>query len=208
MYCSECGQRAHGKFCSHCGASLSAEQRELPLTELVPDWDREVQYEAILRFPGVREKIERHARQAPKRLSGEKFLQIADKVLPTPVPLEGLAAVVQPLYARLGIKTGKERIEAVSAPVGKAIVQTLCSLARNGQTVRSVTQANDGCLFEAVLPSDMFAMEGSLVVSVRRIGLQQAEVRGVTSIAGQLFDWGKSGRCLDQLFRDLEREAA
>lgn len=210
MYCSECGQPARGKFCSHCGAPLIPSQPAEALTPnaIVPDWDREVHYDVILNYPGVRETIERHAREAPQRLSGEKFLQLAEKVMPTGVPLESLAAVVQPLYARLGIKTGKERVQELSAPVGKAIVRTLCSLASHGQIVRSVTQANDGCLFEAELPSDIFAMEGKFLVSVRRTGFELAEVRGITCIEGQLYDWGKSKRCLEQLFRDLGREAA
>jgi hypothetical protein len=209
MFCSECGKAAHGKFCSHCGAPLAITESATDVVpvDVVPEWDREVQYETILKFPGVRDTIERHARQAPKRMTGEQFLALADKLVPLGVPLEGLAAVVQPLYARLGIKTGKERARYVPAPVGRVIVRALCSLARNGQTLRGVTQAPDGCLFEAALPSDLFSLQGDLLVSVRRNG-SQAEVSGVTRIAGQFFDWGKSNRCLDQLFTDLTREAA
>jgi hypothetical protein len=73
--------------------------------------------------------------------------------------------------------------------------------------LRSVTQAEDGCLLEAVLPSDLFALEGDLLVSVRRSG-GLAEVRASARIGGQIFDWGKINRCLDQLFDDLARDAA
>ena len=209
MFCCECGKPGHGKFCSHCGTPLaaSASTVEVVPVEIVPEWDREVQYETILKFPGVRDTIERHARQAPKRMSGEQFLALADKLVPLGVSMEGLAGVVQPLYARLGIKTGKQRAEQVPAPVGRVMVRALCSLARHGQTLRGVTQAADGCLLEATLPSDVFSLAGELVVSVRRSG-SQAEVSGATRIPGQLFDWGKSNRCLDQLFADLTRDAA
>jgi hypothetical protein len=134
-------------------------------------------------------------------------LALADKLVPLGVSLEGLAGVAQPLYAKLGVKTGKQRAQHVPAPVGQVLVRALCSLARHGQTLRGVTQAADGCLLEATLPSDVFALEGDLMVSVRRAG-SQAEVSGATRIPGQLFDWGKSHRCLDELFSDLEREAA
>jgi hypothetical protein len=204
MFCSECGKPAQGTFCSHCGTPLAATELA---TEAVPEWDCEVQYETILKYPGVRDTIERHARQASKRLTGEQFLMLADKLVPLGVSLEGLASVVQPFYARLGIKTGKERVRQVAAPVGQVIVRTLCSLARHGQTLRGVTQALDGCLLEANLPSDLFSLEGTLLVSVRRSGTQ-AEVCGTTHIGGQLYDWGKSNRCLDTLFTDLSREAA
>jgi len=229
MFCSECGKPAHGKFCSHCGEPLCGEPlcgeplavsdgsheliaveetpAELVTVEFVPEWDREVQYETILKFPGVRDTIERHARQAPKRMTGEQFLALADKLVPLGVPLEGLVGVVQPLYARLGIKTGKQRAHNIPAPIGRVIVRALCSLARHGQTLRGVTQAADGCLLEASLPSDLFSLEGDLLVTVRRNG-SQAEVSGATRISGQFFDWGKSNRCLDQLFNDLAREAA
>jgi hypothetical protein len=209
MFCSECGKPAQSKFCSHCGAPLAATElvTEIVLTDIVPEWDREVQYETILKYPGVRDKIERHARQAPKRLTGEQFLMLADKLVPLGVPLEGLVSVVQPLYERLGIKTGKERAQQVAAPVGQVIVRALCSLARHGQTLRGVTQALDGCLLEASLPSDIFSLEGDLLVSVRRSG-PHAEVCGATHIGGQLYDWGKSNRCLDKLFTDLKSEAA
>jgi hypothetical protein len=209
MFCSECGKPAQGKFCSHCAAPLAVAElaTDVVPTEIVPEWDREVQYEMILKYPGVRETIERHARQAPKRLTGEQFLMLADKLVPLGIPLERLVSAAQPLYARLGIKTGKERASQVAAPVGQVIVRALCSLARNGQTLRGVTQALDGCLLEASLPSDLFSLEGNLLVSVRRNGAQ-AEVCGVTHIGGQLYDWGKSNRCLDALFTDLTREAA
>jgi hypothetical protein len=208
MFCSECGNPAQSKFCSECGTPLKVcvtERKEASLEK--PDWETEVRYEAILKYPGVRESIEHHAQQAPKRLTGEQFLKLADKLLPTGVPLETVASVVQPLYARLGIKTGKERTQSIPVPVARVIVRTLCSLARNGQRIRHVTQATDGCLLEAVLPSDLFALEGGLLVTVRRTGLQ-AEVSAATHIAGQLYDWGKSKRCLNQLFTDMLGEAA
>jgi hypothetical protein len=209
MFCSECGKPAQGKFCSLCGAPLAATElaTDVVPTGIVPEWEREVQVETILKYPGVRDAIERHAQQATKRLTGEQFLKLADKLVPLGVPLEGLVSVVQPLYARLGIKTGKERVYQVAAPVGQVIVRALCSLARHGQKLRGVTQAVDGCLLEASLPSDVFALEGDLLVSVRRSGAQ-AEVRGATHIGGQLYDWGKSNRCLDKLFTDLTCNAA
>jgi hypothetical protein len=209
MFCSECGKPAHGKFCSLCGAPLAVAElvTDVVPAEIVPDWDGEVKYETILKYPGVRDAIERNAKQAPKRLTGEQFLQLADKLIPLGVPLQGLVSVVKPFYERLGIKTGKERSRQVAAPVGQVIVRALCSLARHGQTLRGVTQATDGCLLEASLPSDIFALEGNLLVSVRRSG-PHAEVCGATHIGGQLYDWGKSNRCLDKLFLDLTSNAA
>lgn len=209
MFCHECGSSARGKFCSQCGTPLCAEDPDVwngPL-EPVADWETEVQYDRIIAFPGVREQVEREARQSRKRLSGEEFLKLADKLVPLGVSLEGIAAVAQPLYARLGIKTGKQRVRQVPAPVARVLVRVLCSLARHGQSLRSVTQAADGCLIEASLPSDMFALEGDLYVSLRRNGLC-TDVDAATRIPGQVFDWGKSHRCLEKLLADAERNVA
>jgi hypothetical protein len=210
MFCSQCGKPAQGKFCSNCGFALSGGcSTDQPVqAEILPDWDHEVRYEMILQYPGVRTTIERHARQANKRLSGEEFLAIAEKVVPMGgVPIEKVVAIAQPLLTRWGIKTGKHRTQQFPAPASKVLVRALCSLARHGQRLRNMTQAEDGCLIEAALPSDMFAFEGDLLVSVRRASIG-AEVDAATQIGGQLFDWGKSNRSLDRLFEDLSRDAA
>jgi hypothetical protein len=204
MFCSECGKPARGKFCSHCGTALVA---EVAAIEEAIDLDHEVRYESILKLPEVRDKIERSSRQATKHLTGEQFLALAEKLSPVPIPFEGIAGVLQPLYASWGIKTGKERVQQVNAPVGRVIVRTLCSLARHGQSLQAVTQADDGCLIEATLPSDFFALAGKLIVGVHRSGAQ-TKVNGATNIGGQVYDWGKSNRCLNQLFADLARDAA
>jgi hypothetical protein len=179
----------------------------LHLADVEPDWVSEVAYETILKFPSVRAAIDRHAKQATKRMTGEEFLALADKFIPMGVPLEGLAKVILPIYTRLGIKTGRERAEQVRAPVGKVLVRALCSLARHGQPLRNVTQAAEGCLIEAALPSDLFSSEGDLLVSVERSGTQ-THVKCATRIPGQFYDWGKSNRCLDRLLDDLARDVA
>ncbi len=209
MFCSECGKSVHGKFCSFCGTARTAADLavEIKPMDVVPDWEGEVQYESIIRFPGVRESIERHSQQAIKQLSGEQFLALADKLVPLGVSLESLASIAQPLYAKLGIKTGKQRCQQVQAPYARVMVRALCSLARRGQSLRRVTQAVDGCLLEATLPSDLCSLEGELLLSMRRVG-SQAEVNGSTRIPGQIYDWGKSNRCLDRLFTDLASDAA
>jgi hypothetical protein len=152
----------------------------------------------------VRQIVAQHAALAPDRVSAQQFLKFFDKPLQqlTGVPISPLMAIAQPIYARLGVKTGKERVASIERPIHEALVALLCSLARNGHVLRELHIASDGCAVEAVLPSDMWAWEGMVLVTLRRAD-PRTEVRASTAIKGQLYDWGKSNRLLDVLIEDM-----
>ncbi len=201
MYCDQCGVEGDGKFCSSCGAPLQTARSQ---ASQEGDWSEIIDYEVLLRMSEVRDLIARHAVQAKRRMTGEEFLRYCDKAL---VPLAGvklatLASVVQPIYARLGIKTGKKRSQLFNQPPGKILVAVLCSLARHGQDLRQVRQVQDGCIIEAAIPSDVWSFEGDLVITVSS-GRSGTLVEAGTVIKGQLFDWGKSKRYLNGLLSDL-----
>jgi hypothetical protein len=201
MFCSNCGAEASENFCSRCGAPL----KNVPDSAgvVTQDWSREVRYEKLIRIPEVRDMISRHAAMAKKGLTGEELLAFLDKVIPLGFSLEKLGAIVQPISAQLGIKTGKEHSETLANHPGTIMVAALCSLARHGQVLQQVRQFEDGCLLEATLPSDMWSFQGTFYVSVRAVGTG-TRVDGATKIKGQLFDWGKSKRCLETLFADIK----
>lgn len=213
MFCSECGARAAGKFCSHCGHALLviAEQTQ-PLAETIAstlvDWAPSIDYEAIISVPAVRKRIAHHATQSKKRMTGEEILDLYGKALgklsgaPVALPMTAVAHFAQSLHAKLGIKTGKSRTATFTAPPGEVLVSILCNLAREGRALRDVQQASDGCTLVAALPSDLFSLEGDLVIAVSRHAAG-TRVEARTDIQGQMFDWGKSARCLDQLFAEL-----
>jgi hypothetical protein len=201
MYCSNCGQKAAGNFCSGCGARLTPGSGA-PIPP--QDWKEEIRYQVLLQFPEVRDLIARHAAQGRKGMSGEQFLELCDKAL-DPVlgfSVTKVASIVAPVYARLGVRTGKKRTEVLPTPGGKALVAAVCSLARFGRPLKQVHQGEDGCVLEAGLPPDVWAWEGELVISIHR-ARTGTQVEAATQIPGQLFDWGKSKRCLNQLFEDL-----
>jgi len=200
MYCSSCGVEAEGGFCWKCGAPLHSGGEAGAATH----WSEECRYELLLREPEVRELIAGSAGSAPKRMSGEAFLDLCDKVLAplTGVSLSTVAAIVAPIAGRLGIKTGKTLSEYVDLPVGAAIVAAVCSLARHGCELRAVHQGEDGCALEATVPSDLWSFEGTLLVTVAREG-DGVFVEAGTTIPGQMFDWGKSKRYLAALFEDI-----
>ena len=102
--------------------------------------------------------------------------------------------------------TGKSRSEFFAQPVGRMLVTLLCSLAEHGRQVRSAHQQTDGVILVSALPSDLFALEGDLVVRVSR-AKGGTVIEATTDIPGQMFDWGKSTRALEGLFAELGRAA-
>lgn len=209
MFCSECSTAAHGKFCSSYGAALTTvANRSAVVIPVAVDWSETIDCQALLAIPAVRDQIARAASQAKKGMSGEDFLEMAGNAmgklagLPVSIPMTGLARFAQSTYAKMGIKTGKSRIELLHRPIGHVLVALLCSLVKNGRELRGVYQIESGVILVAALPSDLFALEGDLVLTVNRaIGGTQVEAK--TEIPGQIFDWGKSTRCLDSLFAEL-----
>jgi hypothetical protein len=121
--------------------------------------------------------------------------------------MSALAGFAQSAYAKMGVKTGKSRSAAFAVPPGEMLVRVLCDHAKNGRTLRDVQQLSDGCIVKAALPSDLFALEGDLIVAVVRQG-RATRVEAQTDIPGQMFDWGKSTRCLEGLLGELGAAAA
>lgn len=215
MYCSHCGTKATGRFCSACGTAIAASitdpQVEKPeVTRPIPlDWSETVDYDVLLSVPEVRELIADHSARSKSKMSGEQFLELCDKFispLTAGVPLSPLAKVGQSMYAKLGVKTGKARSDFLPAPSGRVLVRALCSLAERGQELLSATPAAEGCLLEATLPSDLLSFAGKLVITVEKRP-HGTQVESYTHIPGQMFDWGKSSRCLATLFEDLRTQA-
>ncbi len=205
MFCSECGVQTAGKFCSSCGQRLLA---AVETNVLATDWSDLIDYEALLAIPTVRDRIARSAAQSRKSLSGEDFLDMCGNAfgklagLPIAIPMSSVAHFAQATYAKLGVKTGKSRDQWIAQPPGSMLVSILCSLARTGRTLRGAHQLAEGCLLVAALPSDLFALEGDLIITVVR-SRGGTLITAKTEIPGQLFDWGKSTRCLDALFTEL-----
>jgi hypothetical protein len=144
------------------------------------------------------------ASRAKRPMSAERFLKLCDMLIsPAPgVSFCTLAEIAHPIYCKLGLKTGKSRAVWFPLPAAPVLIGVLCSLALRGQQIRSFTQAEDGCLLEASIPSDFRSFEGDLFVAVERFE-DSTRAAAVTEIKGQLFDWGKSKGVLDALFSDL-----
>jgi hypothetical protein len=207
MFCVHCGLELSGRFCAGCGTPV-APIAEVPNVLPMGDWQHEVRYAVLLRFPEVRDRLAEVPESAPG-MAGEEWLGLYDKAFKpfTGVSVQTIASIAAPIYAKLGIKTGKSRADVLAAPPGRVMVEVLCALARHGLPLVKVQQGKSGCVFEAKLPSDLRSLEGHVIVTVERTGAG-TKVEAATNIPGQLFDWGKSTCWLENLFGDLRAKAA
>jgi hypothetical protein len=219
MFCSECGTAAEGKFCFKCGTRLATAQAGqlvpserdedvIPMAEVVPvNWTLETNYRRLLQHDEVRERIAMAGQHYREQLSGEEVLALFDAISPTGVPLEKLCRLIAPLYDKMGIRTGKQARVAFALPPGRILLGVLCALAGAGQKIKSVEQATDGCVLHATIPSNIWSLAGELMVSIHAEN-RQTVVEAATKIPGQLYDWGKSQRLLDQLMLQSRAFAA
>jgi hypothetical protein len=201
MYSSQCGAKADGKFCSQFGAPLNDTNRS---TDFSVDWSAITDYEELLLVREVRELIARHAAMAKKRMSAEDFLSLCDNLFS---PFKGVSSktvvgIAQPLFAKLGVKTGNTRSQVFDRPIGRIIVGALCSLARHGRPITQARPLPDCCALEATLPSDVYSSDATVAINISRIKASIL-VEATATVPGQIYNWGKSKRCLDDLFADL-----
>lgn len=220
MYCVNCGLKLVGRFCGSCGTPATpvgtflerpatADSIEtIPEAQLAGDWRHEVRYAVLLKFPEVRDRLA-NVQEPSKSMTGDEWMELYDKAFKplTGVSVQTIAKIAAPIYAKMGIKTGKTRKGAFADPPGQIIVDVLCALARNGLPLSKVHQGQSGCVIEAKMPSDLWSFEGQIVVTVEAHG-SRTTVEAATKIPGQLYDWGKSNRCLEKLFGELHAKAA
>lgn len=170
-------------------------------------WENEVRYEKLMAIPRIRETIFGYASTSKSNITGEELLGNYDKANK---PFEGSSVSkvgnkVQQIYSSIGVNTGKTLKERVKLPAGLVILRVLCSLAKNGQLIRKVEQAEDGCLINAFIPSDLLNQEGLLDIKVQNLGMDKGTfIEAATHIPGQLYDWGQSKRLLNRLMRDVQ----
>ena len=140
-------------------------------------------------------------------MTGEEFLGLFDTLVPLGVSMEKLVAVAAPIYDKLGMRTGKSLRHSFGLPPGRVLTGTLCAMAKEGCKLVRVQQAADGCLLEAEIPSSIWSLKAQLVVTVHAAE-GYTWIESATTVPGQLHDWGRSKRLLDQMVRDIESFAA
>lgn len=221
MFCTNCGVRGEGNFCAACGARHSppgkpADADEIPVQvvedgfEANADWTCWHEYERLINHPPVRRRLQAAAQRSSQRITADQFMAVCDGVLggmTGGVPVSVIAKIAMPINKKHGFRTGKQRTLHTSLPVGAAVVEVLCWLARTERTLKGAVQMPAGCRLHASLPFDLRAYEGELTVSIAAAATGTT-IQAETEIAGQWYDWGKSNKALDELAAVFSRAAA
>jgi hypothetical protein len=205
MNCPECGAPGSDTVCARCGAPRS--RATAPWGTAVPaaDWAREVRFHLLTAHPEVRALLARAGRINAPTAATATGLELHDafaaRAAGAAAPRE-LASVVGPILTRMGVRADQRRVEAIHAPAGRTIVAVLGSFAARGNTLKDVHQARDGCAFEAALPSDVWAWEGTLLASITAEA-DRSRLELATTAAGPMDDRGKTARRLQRLLDDV-----
>ncbi len=202
MYCSDCGERATGKFCCHCGHAIGREQPTV-------DWRESLDYQVVSTVPEVRDAVARALRTAQQGVNGSQVLQLADGIASSftgGVSSLAVAKIAQPLYAKMGLRTCKQRSEFAMQPPGEAIAGMLYALAQQGLTPYDATHNAESCVMRVVMPADLKLLEGVLTVTVKR-HVAGAHITVAAQVDGQWIDWGVCQHRIDKLFTSIQRAA-
>ncbi len=153
----------------------------------------------LMRHERAAEQIAAAEGHVTKGMSGEQVLALADKAIPG-TRLGG--ELGQRLWSNLGVKSATQKETTFpDAPYAYVMLGLFCACARHGLTIDEITEPEPGghAVVAATVPSSLLAFAGQILLDVRSAERQGFTVTGHTIFKGQMFDWGRGGRLLDEV---------
>ncbi len=136
----------------------------------------------------------------------DEFMKPAQPLLdassPGGVPLKLITETASPMYARMGIKTGKETRNGYATSFGQTLAAVLCSLASRNQTRAAPQEGADGCVVQAEFPSGLTTMKGKLCLTLERKP-EGTRSSSAAVFEGQASGRGRAKRVRDELHQDI-----
>lgn len=88
---------------------------------------------------------------------------------------------------------------------GKVVLAIGLGLKTSGKEIVNAMDVPKGAMIEAKMSVDMFSLGGSLVFDVIDNGSSGVSVTGLSEVKGQVFDWGKGSRALNDVLDKAEQ---
>lgn len=203
MFCVHCGASGAAAFCSSCGKSQVAETKSDPRLEVSDvDWDSSLDYDRLLRQPEARSRIAAAGKSAFRGITSEDFLAIFDAVSPIGISMQKVTDVLIPIYDKMGFNSQRCVQRSFLAPAGRTLLAVLCSMAAKSCTIANAEQDQDnadlGCRVFATIAGNVITNPGTMTATLRAIG-ERVDVRLDVKIAGQVYDWGRCQRLLNDM---------
>jgi hypothetical protein len=177
-----------------------------PPTAPLEDWRATTNYRVVLAHPEVKALIADASKASKAGMSADEFMKLAQPVLDAAgsggVPMKLIAEIAAPMYAKMGVKTGKDAKNGYATPYGRVLAAILCSLASRNQTLIAIEEGTDGCVVQAEIPSSMTTWKGKMSLTVERKP-EGTLVSSAVVFEGQSSDWGRAKRVLDDLHQDI-----
>lgn len=224
MFCTQCGKAAAPEhvFCAGCGARLVRDAAPGPLADFsapappaavdpapigpLEDWRETTDYRVVLSHPDVKGLIADASKATKAGMTAEEFLKLASPLISaagaSPAATRLIAEMAPGIYAKFGVKTGKDARNGYATSYGRVLAAILCSMASRNQTLVAVQEGADGCILQADVPSSMTTWKGKLTLTVERKP-EGTLVASAVVFEGQSSDWGRSKRLLDELHQDI-----
>jgi hypothetical protein len=170
------------------------------------DWRATTNYRVVLAHPEVKALIADASKASKAGMSADEFMKLAQPVLDAAgsggVPMKLIAEIAAPMYAKMGVKTGKDAKNGYATPYGRVLAAILCSLASRNQTLIAIEEGTDGCVVQAEIPSSMTTWKGKMSLTLERRP-EGTLVSSAVVFEGQSSDWGRAKRVLDDLHQDI-----
>lgn len=106
------------------------------------------------------------------------------------------------LWRTLGVKTRKQFEKSYPAPAiyASVVLAFFLALRDVGLEIVALSDTPTGSMLEAKLPIDIWSLGGSLTLEIIDAHPTEIVVRGVSEVKGQVYDWGKGLRTLQEVF--------
>ena len=201
MYCHNCGFETENESCPKCGTSIVKSD-----SKIITSWRKETDLKKVAKHPDVLDQIHEFSKLSNERINSQYLLDKFDLVFGTftGASTNLIIEIATPIYAKLGVKTGKKSELTLDIPINEVFVKLLCAISANKKLeFNEFHQAIDGLLIICKVKPDLLSYKGDLLITLKEKNHEViAEFNLV--IKGQLYDFGKSKRIIAKILTDLK----